>query len=466
MLKRYQSFVDGVFRVVDTGVIVCAWLGAYWLRFYVSPIPVTKGFPELATYASLAPLVAVLWMTTFALMRVYEARRMLGAMHEVQLVLKAHGVAMLFFIALTYLFEEYKYSRLVMVYFGGVAAIALVFFRLAVRNTLRALRKHGFNLRHILVLGEGPAAEALLQRLENFPELGLRVDGIVTQEGSPVESVSGTPVIGHFGQIVELIDKTRADEVLLALPWSQHHEVERLLDLLKDETIDVRLLPDVHAYVTLGCEVEDFDGMPVVRINDSPLIGWGAWAKRATDIVLSSIALVVLSPLLVIIGLLVKLTSQGPILYTQERMGLDGRTFRMLKFRSMRVDAESRTGATWARAEDERRTMLGTILRKTSLDELPQLWNVLCGEMSLVGPRPERPVFVDQFRKEIPHYMLRHKVKAGITGWAQVNGWRGNTSLRRRIECDLYYIQNWSYVLDLKILTLTLWKGFINKNAY
>jgi exopolysaccharide biosynthesis polyprenyl glycosylphosphotransferase len=183
-------------------------------------------------------------------------------------------------------------------------------------------------------------------------------------------------------------------------------------------------------------------------------------------VVLSAVALVVLSPLLFLIGLLVKLGSPGPAIYSQERLGINGRSFRMLKFRSMRVDAESKTGAVWCSPSDDRRTALGTFLRKTSLDELPQLWNVLCGDMSLVGPRPERPVFVDQFRKEIPNYMLRHKVHAGITGWAQVNGWRGNTSLNARIECDLFYIRNWSYLLDLKILLLTIWKGFINKNAY
>jgi exopolysaccharide biosynthesis polyprenyl glycosylphosphotransferase len=203
-----------------------------------------------------------------------------------------------------------------------------------------------------------------------------------------------------------------------------------------------------------------------MRINDSPLVGMGALAKRVTDIALSGAGLILLSPLLLLIGVLVKLTSRGPVLYVQDRMGLDGRSFAMLKFRSMRVDAEAQTGAVWAQAADQRRTAFGTFLRKTSLDELPQLWNVLRGDMSLVGPRPERPVFVHRFRHEIPHYMLRHKVQAGITGWAQVNGWRGNTSLDRRIECDLFYIRNWSYVLDLKILTLTLWKGFVHRNAY
>jgi Undecaprenyl-phosphate glucose phosphotransferase len=375
-------------------------------------------------------------------------------------------MALLSFVALTYVFEQYKYSRLVMIYFGVLSAVALAAFRLSMRASLRQLRKRGLNLRHILLVGEGAPAENLVERLEEFPELGLRVAGVVTSDGSALEHISGRPVLGRISQLPELIAKTAVDEVLIALPWSQNHEVPRLLGLLKDETVDIRLIPDVKAYATLRCDVEDFDGVPVVRINDSPLAGWGALAKRITDVLLSSVGLLILSPFLLLIALAIKLTTGGPALYVQERMGLDGRTFRMLKFCSMRPDAETRTGAVWARPGDDRCTALGSILRKTSLDELPQLWNVLCGDMSLVGPRPERPVFVQKFRHEVPHYMLRHKVKAGITGWAQVNGWRGNTSLRRRIECDLYYIQHWSYALDLKILTLTLWKGFINKNAY
>jgi Undecaprenyl-phosphate glucose phosphotransferase len=254
--------------------------------------------------------------------------------------------------------------------------------------------------------------------------------------------------------------------VLIALPASRNRELEQLLDSLADETLDVRIVPDVLRHVTLSCDIEDFNGLPIVRLNDSPLVGWGALTKRVTDVVLSATALVVLSPLLGLLAALVKLTSPGPVLFVQERMGLDGRSFPMLKFRSMRSDAESTSGPVWAQAADNRRTAFGTLLRKTSLDELPQLYNVLRGDMALVGPRPERPVFVSQFRNQIPHYMLRHKVKAGITGWAQVNGWRGNTSLDRRIECDLFYIRNWSYALDLKILAMTLWKGFVNENAY
>jgi Undecaprenyl-phosphate glucose phosphotransferase len=466
MLKHYQHTFGYILPMVDACVMVAAWLAAYWVRFTISPIPVTKGLPAFATYISLAPLVAVLWMSVFALMRVYESRRMLGRFGELQLLLKAHGVALLAFIAVTYMFEEYKYSRIVMLYFAVLGGVAIGTFRLGMRNAVRSLHARGFNLRQVLAVGEGPLMEGLIQRLELFPELGLRVKGVVTSEDSSITSVRGAPVLGHFGEIGELVQSSGVDEVLIALPSSQSEDLNRLLGMLDNEAVDIRIVPDLLRYVTLRCDIEEFNGLPIVRINDSPLIGWGAAAKRATDVILSAMALVLLAPLLLLLAILIKLTAPGPVLYVQERMGLDGRSFPMLKFRSMRVDAEATSGPVWAQAVDNRRTALGTFLRKTSLDELPQFWNVLRGDMSLVGPRPERPVFVNRFRKEVPHYMLRHKVRAGITGWAQVNGWRGNTSLDRRIECDLFYIRNWSYALDLKILILTLWKGFVDKNAY
>ena len=470
MLKRYQYTFGNLFRLMDACVVVGAWLASYWVRFdlpaLTPELAVTKGLPDFTTYAALAPLVAVLWVAILTWLRVYESKRLLGVMAEVRAVLRGHAVALLAFIAITYLFEEYKYSRLVMIYFALLGGAALVTLRVALRTALRRLRAKGFNLRHVLAVGEGQALERLIQRIDAFPELGLRVRGVVTPEPTATSSVCGKPVLGHFEGISDVIESARVDEVLIALPPSRGDQLDHLLDLLKDETLDVGVVPDIHRYATLGCEIEDFDGLPVLRINDSPVMGFAAVAKRVTDVVASALLLVLLSPLLLTIAVLVKLTSRGPVLYVQERMGLDGHRFEMLKFRSMRVDAEQVSGAVWASATDNRRTKFGTLLRKTSLDELPQLWNVLRGDMSLVGPRPERPVFVDKFRSQIPHYMLRHKVRAGITGWAQVNGWRGNTSLDRRIECDLFYIRNWSYALDLKILTMTLWKGFIDKNAY
>jgi Undecaprenyl-phosphate glucose phosphotransferase len=278
--------------------------------------------------------------------------------------------------------------------------------------------------------------------------------------------VRGLPVLGGFADAGAVVRATGAHKVLLALPRQRWPELDRILEQIKDETIEIQIVPDVQDYATLGCAVEDFAGLPIVSLNASPLFGWSGAVKRATDIVLSLVALTIGAPVFALVAAAVKLTSPGPVFYRQERMGLDGRTFKMYKFRSMRIDAESSTGAVWAKPGDDRRTPIGAFLRASSLDELPQFWNVLLGHMSLVGPRPERPVFVNEFRGRIAHYMLRHRVKAGVTGWAQVNGWRGNTSLDQRILCDLYYIRHWSYLFDIKILFLTVWKGFFNKNAY
>ncbi|MBC7385593.1 MAG: undecaprenyl-phosphate glucose phosphotransferase [Cryobacterium sp.] len=466
MLKRYHQTVGITFRAIDACVIALAWLSSYWLRFHLPLLEVTKGFPKFSTYAALTPLIVILWSAVFAGSRLYQSQRMLRRTAEAFVVLRAHVSSMILFIALTYLFAEYKYSRGVMLYFGVVGAVSLIALRLILRNVLRSIRRKGHNLRFAIIIGEGSAVETLIWKLKRFPEIGISIQGVITPPDSTAVEIQGAPVLGHFGAIAEILRKNLPDQILISLPRKYANELDLILRELREQTVDIQLVPDIQDYVTLGCAIEDFDGLPIVKLNDSPLDGIGIFAKRATDFILTAIGLLVISPLLVTIAVLVKITSRGPIFYGQERCGIDGKTFRMWKFRSMRTDAEKETGAVWATKDDERRTPMGSFLRATSIDELPQLWNVLRGEMSLVGPRPERPIFVERFRNDIPLYMLRHKVKAGITGWAQVNGWRGDTSLESRIECDLFYIRNWSYSLDLKILWMTLWKGFVNKNAY
>lgn len=465
MLKRYHHFVGGVLRLVDACVIGAIWLASYGFRFHLPFIEVTKGFPVFSTYASLLPLIMILWMVVFSASGLYQPRRLLRRTDEALLTLRAHVLALGIFIALTYLFSEYRYSRAVMLVFGIFGAVTLVYSRLGFRNALRALRKTGFRTKRVLAIGTEATLSGIDERFERFPELGARIIGVLTDE-RPAGSVmlQAKPVWGNAHDLPQVLRRGTVDEVLIALPRQSSAMLETLLGKIADETVDVRIVPDLHEYVTLGCEVESFDGIPIVHLNGSPLDGWGMVWKRTTDFLLSLIALVVFSPLLFLVAIAVKLTSRGPVFYKQERMGLDGRVFEMVKFRSMRTDAEADGKAGWTTPDDPRRTPIGPFLRSSSLDELPQFWNVLKGEMSLVGPRPERPEYVERFKGEIPHYMLRHKAKAGITGWAQVNGWRGDTSLHRRIEHDLYYIRNWSYVLDLKILVLTLWR--MHRNAY
>jgi len=306
----------------------------------------------------------------------------------------------------------------------------------------------------------------VVETIENHAELGFRVTGVLSRDLLlPGTTVRGVPVIGTANEMDRILVEHPVDQVILALPSEDTVLLKTLMEKLALRTVDVKIVPDLFQYVTLYGGLEEFGGLPIVSLQGGPLEGWNLVAKRAFDVLFSALALLVLSPLMLGIALAVKLGSRGPVLYRQERMGMDGKVFSILKFRTMRTDAEQ-GGARMATAADVRRTGVGAFLRRTSLDELPQLFNVLRGEMSLVGPRPERPIFIEEFKRQIPKYHLRHKVKAGITGWAQINGLRGQTSIQKRIEYDLYYIENWSLLLDLKILLRTALGGFLSRNAY
>jgi Undecaprenyl-phosphate glucose phosphotransferase len=465
MLRKYYSVFGPALRATDSTILVLSWLVAYVLRRDYPLAIMTNAVPEFHQYWPYSILIVLLWGATFSFFGLYDSNRLSRRSSELYRVLRAHSTALLVFVALTYLVTAYKLSRGVFVYFGAIAGISLALARVGLRTYIRNSRKKGHNLQTVLFVGTGQSASQAIRKLGEHPELGLKPIGVVGKSGAGT-LFEGLPVLGDASELEQILQTHSVHKVIIALTRSEAVLLESVLNKIKDEMVDVILIPEIYDYIALGCEVESFDGLPLVNLNGSPLLGWQVLAKRVFDAAVALITLIILSPLLLLLAALVKLTSPGPVLYGQERMGLDGRTFRMLKFRSMRVDAETKSGPVWATAEDNRKTVLGAFLRKTSLDELPQFWNVLRGDMSLVGPRPERPVFVQKFRNEIPHYMLRHKVKAGITGWAQVNGWRGDTSLEKRIEFDLYYIKNWSMFFDAKILLLTLIKGFVNRNAY
>jgi Undecaprenyl-phosphate glucose phosphotransferase len=362
-------------------------------------------------------------------------------------------------------FVRGELARSVLLLFGALAAVTLCGSRLAIRLGLRALRRQGRNLRHVLIVGTGPMAEQIARKMTANPDYGFEVKGLVgVEEGPPGRFVAGLPVVGSVADLPEVVDRSGAELVYLALDRAEHAAELEALDRLSDSTAAVRLVPDLARAFTLNANVEDFDGTPVVLVTESPDQGWNRVLKRAFDAAFAGVGLILLSPLLLLLAIWIKLDSPGPVLFAQERVGLSGRRFRMLKFRTMKANAEA-AGAQWTTRDDPRRTRLGVALRRLSLDELPQLWNVFVGDMSLVGPRPEQPLFVDRFRASIPRYMLRHHVKAGITGWAQVNGLRGDTPLERRIEYDLYYIQHWSMAFDLKILALTVGRLFRDPTA-
>jgi len=463
MLYRYSEVFRTLLGVADLVIISCAWLGAYLLRFN-SGMPVPLGVPAAIEYVYPLAVILPVFMVLFRSHGLYEARRMDSPLGEVSAVLRATVMAVLLLSAISFFARSYFYSRLVIAFFAVLAPVGVIGLRSTIRLVLRHVRRRGFNLRFVLVVGSGPLAESVVDRIHGRPDAGVRLIGVIA-DGALGGSVEGAPVIGGMSDLKAILNESRVDQVIIAL--SRHESVlfEKVVAELSDELVNVKIVPDLlHGY-SLRSTVESLDGIPVIGLQETALYGWAALAKRSFDLVAASAALVVLAPLLGAIALAIWASSGMPILYRQTRMGHDGRVFEMLKFRSMRNDAEA-SGPGWTREKDPRRTRFGRWMRKRNLDELPQLINVVKGEMSLVGPRPERPAYIDEFRHEVPGYMLRHKVRAGMTGWAQVHGWRGDTSIHERVEHDLYYIQQWSFWLDMRILFMTLFRRERNVAAY
>jgi len=463
MLKRHSEILLTTLLIGDLLLVAGSWLAAYVLRFETG-LPVPRGIPPFESY--LPPLLVILplWLWLFRSRGLYEPRRTEGLLPEVGAIAAASAVGLVLLVAISFFARSYYYSRGVMLLFFGLTVVSVSTYRLALRSALRSLRRRGYNLRDVVLVGSGRLAEEIVERVRSHAEAGLRLVGVLTDDPT-ARHILGVPVIGAYSDLKPVLRSRRPDQVILALPRHEPGQLEKVLAELDDETVSVCLIPDLMHVLTVRSSVGDFDGLPVIALRETPLVGWAAVQKRTFDLAVSAMGLLLAAPLLAVIALAIRATSGSPVLFVQERMGLDGRVFRMLKFRTMHVDAERETGPVWARPGDPRRTRLGRLLRRTSLDELPQLWNVLRGDMSLVGPRPERPAFIARFRQEIPGYMLRHKVKAGCTGWAQVHGWRGDTSLHERIEHDLYYIQNWSLGLDVRILLMTVLRRDASRNA-
>ena len=472
MVRRYNRLLVAFYVSTDALLATWAFILAYAIRFESGLIPVTKGYPPIEQYLRVVPFVAILTPLAFHLQGVYRLRRGRSRVDDFFAVFIGSILAVVFGVVSTLYFQAYyasgearasgayEVSQLV----WAIFLVLNVLFTYASRETVRELFERrwraGIGLKRILIAGTGDLGRQVAERMLQHRELGYQVVGFVDDSaGGDHLGYRGLPVLGTLADVVDVARRERIDHLYVALPLEEHARLLELMDVASREFLDVRVVPDLLQFIALRASLEDLDGLPVINPNDTQLQGVHAWVKRTLDIMVSGVALVVLAIPMAIMAALVRLTSPGPVFYTQERMGLDGRPFTVYKFRSMDQDAEETSGPIWARDDDPRTTPIGNWLRRLDLDELPQLWNVLKGEMSLVGPRPERPFFVEQFKHRIPQYMLRHKVKAGITGWAQVNGWRGNTSLEKRIEYDLYYIENWSMSLDIKIMWLTLFRG-------
>ncbi len=464
MLHRHSEIFRTLLTVADLSLVAASWGLAYWIRFH-SGLPVQASF-EPAEYAwALLGILPVAFVTLRG-RGLYEPQRTGSMLREAGAEVGALSMTLLIVLAADAALRS-MLSRGVLASFFALSTASVIGFRLTGRAALRQMRRRGHNLRYMLVVGAGELARATIDSIHAHPEAGLRVIGALSNDLTlRGRTIQGVKILGEYAAIKAVLGRHAVDQVVIALPREDANQLEKILADLDDELVTIRLIPDLLHVLTLRSSVEDLDGLPVINLRESPLVGWAGIQKRIFDLAVASLALTLAAPLMAVIALAIWATSGRPILFAQERMGLDGRVFRMLKFRTMSSDAEERTGPVWTTQDDPRRTRIGSRLRRTSLDELPQLWNVLRGDMSLVGPRPERPVFIEQFRREIPGYMLRHKVRAGLTGWAQVHGWRGNTSLHERVEHDIFYIQNWTLGLDIRILLMTLWRGWLHRNAY
>ena len=483
MVNRHNRLLVAFHVISDALLGVTAFIIAYALRFHTpivtALIPITRGVPPLQQYIQDLPFVATLVPLGFQLQGLYRLRRGRSRVDDFFAVFVGSILAVVFGIVATLYVQTYfaspeTKSRGAFEVSQAVWAIFLVLnvalayaSRELVREVLERRWRAGIGLKRILIAGAGELGRLVADKILEHRELGYQIVGFVDDRAAGDHlGYRGLPLLGTIREAAEISSREGIDHLYVALPPEQHVQMLELIESTSRECVDVKVVPDLLQVIALRARLEDLDGVPVININDVPLQGFNTIVKRGIDVVISSGALALLSIPIGSIALLVKATSRGPVFYRQERMGLDGKTINIVKFRSMHHEAERDTGPVWARENDPRVTVLGKFLRRSNLDELPQLWNVLRGDMSIVGPRPERPHFVEQFKHRIPQYMLRHKVKAGLTGWAQVNGWRGNTSIEKRIEYDLYYIENWSVRLDLKIMWLTLLRGFFHKHAY
>ncbi|MBN2369726.1 MAG: undecaprenyl-phosphate glucose phosphotransferase [Vicinamibacteria bacterium] len=469
--------------LVDILATNLAWIAAYLLRFHSKPfmslVPVTKGTPPFTHYALLLPLLAFLWPIVLYFHGLYQIKRGRSRIDEfiaiLFSVLISAGLCVGFtlYVRVYHRYQpsvspQWEFSQVVFLIFIVLDVVALVLGRAALRRYLHRKWAAGEGVERALVAGTGELGQNVARTLIAHRELGYRLVGFL--DGGDAKELLGLPVLGRLADVREVVQRHAVGQLYVALPIDEHGAMLTIIKDLRNECIDIKVVPDLLQYASMKATLEDLDGIPIISLNDIPLRGWNSMAKRLFDIILSIVFLLFFTlpvPLFPLIALLIKIKGgKGPIFFRQERMSLDGKTFQIFKFRSMHHDAEKDTGPVWAADEDPRRTCVGVWLRRHNLDELPQLINVLLGDMSLIGPRPERPPFVRRFKERIPQYMLRHRVKSGMTGWAQVNGWRGNTSVEKRIEFDLYYIENWSLLLDFKILLLTALRGFGQRHAY
>ncbi len=468
MIKDNQKVFNRLHLIMDAIITAVSYTLAYYIKFYITkPGPEAGDLPATDYFMVLFLLVPV-YMVLYYYCNVYTPKRTVRRRHEIWGIIKANTLGIIIFILSLYvIMREINFSRMMMTIFFCLNIGITSFARVILRKSLQSIRRKGYNLKHILLVGYSRSAQEYINRIQDNPQWGYVVCGILDDHVERGTLYKGVKVLGAIGNLQYILPENKLDEIAITLSLKDYEHLEKIVAICEKSGVHTKFIPDYNSLIPTHPYTEDLMGLPVINIRCVPLTNTvNMFLKRAMDIAGSLFGIIITSPIMLICAILVKCTSAGPVIFKQERVGLHNKSFYMYKFRSMEQQEPGEEKKAWTVKNDPRVTPVGKVLRRTSLDELPQLFNILKGDMSLVGPRPERPLFVEKFREEIPRYMVKHQVRPGLTGWAQVNGYRGDTSIRKRIDCDIYYIENWSLGFDIKIIFMTFLTGFINKNAY
>lgn len=469
MIKDNQKVFNRLHVVLDALIIAFSYMLAWYLKFAspFSDIDKSVGVLSMLTYFEMLVVIVPGYLILYYAFNLYTPKRTTVHRYEVINIIQANTVGLILLMAGWYLISQIHFSRSMMALFYILNIIFTTLGRLLIRQLLQYFREKGYNLKYILLVGYSRAAEEYINRINSNPQWGYVVRGILDDHVPAGTLYKGVKVIGTIGNLLYILPENKLDEIAITLSLADYDNLEHIVDMCEKSGVHTKFIPDYNSLFPSRPYTEDLMGLPVVNIRYVPLSNTLNWCiKRLMDLIIAAAALVVASPIMVIAAVLVKLTSKGPVIFKQERIGLHNKPFKMYKFRTMKVQKSAEEQKGWTTKDDPRVTRVGKFLRRTSIDELPQLFNILKGDMSVVGPRPERPQFVEKFKEEIPRYMVKHQVRPGLTGWAQVNGYRGDTSIKKRIEYDIFYIENWTISFDVKIILMTFFTGFINKNAY
>lgn len=468
MIRDNQRVLNQIHVLLDAFVVAGAYVLAWYIKFRIisddaGPL---VGYLSRETYFQALYFIVPVYIVLYYFNGLYLSKRYSSSLREIFNIIKANTIGLGLFIALLYIIKEENISRSMLAIFYGITSVCEILVRQMIRKVLRTIRNKGYNIKHVLLIGYSRAAEKYIDRIHDNPQWGYDVCGILDDHIPAGTLYKGVKVLGRIDNIHVILPENKLDEIGISLALQDYNRLEDLVRICEKSGVHTKFIPDYNSVIPTKPYIEDLTGLAVINIRHVPLTNMAnILIKRTMDIIGSILCIIIFSPVMLITAIMVKCMDGGKVFFVQERVGLHSKSFKMYKFRSMREQTEEEEREGWSTKNDPRITPFGRFIRRTSIDELPQLFNVLNGDMSLIGPRPERPQFVERFKEEIPRYMIKHQVRPGMTGWAQVNGYRGDTSIQKRIEHDLYYIENWNVWFDIKILFLTVFKGFINKNA-